>query len=376
MVGPSINQCGIESSFSGTDQDWLAIIGSLSDSVTLVDRMGVVLFTNHQSSSARAEISVGDSVYSQFQLPDQKAVRRHVADVFGTGIPAGFEMRDAAGGPGWYRFLVKSFRNAQQITRVVVIKTDVTEQKMAQESRVNNEIQMLETQRLAAIAQLAAGVGHEINNPLSVIQGYTEVLLNGDQSEDVYFQLNNVLVASQRINKIVKELNRLARYTQPIKTPVSMNIIVDQVVLLKRPDFERSKIRIIDRVSNALLHVTANPYQLVQAIVNILTNAQQSIASVDRAGEIVITSSQDHAYSKVHFSDNGSGIDPANIDKVFDPFFTTHEINDSAGLGLSVSYSIARQNSGRLWVESVLGQGATFHLELPIRKGSSQEIPE
>ena len=217
MVDPPTNQAEVGPTFAGRDQDWLAVMESLSDSITMIDRKGAVLFTNHQNCAADAEIAVGDSVYSQFQLSDQETFRRHVADVFGARGPVRFEMCEIPGGPSWSSFLLKTFEDAQQITRVVIIRTGITAQKLAQESLANSELQMLEIQKSAAIAQLAAGVGHEINNPLSVIQGYTELMLSGNHSEDVYLQLNQVLAASQRISKIVKELNQLARYTQPTK---------------------------------------------------------------------------------------------------------------------------------------------------------------
>ncbi|MDA1219950.1 MAG: ATP-binding protein [Chloroflexi bacterium] len=362
------NQIPTEPAFLGTAQDWLAIIGSFADSITLIDEKGVVLFTNHQNYLAEAEVLVGDSVYSQFELSRQEMLQRYVDQVFQTGGPVRFEMDVAAvsGESAWYSFLLNIVKDSQQVTRAVVVKTDITGQKLAQDSRENSEKQSREAQRLASIAQFAAGVGHEINNPLGVIQGYTEMLLDGSHSEGDLVQLNNVFAASQRIKKVVSELNQLSRNTQPTKVLVNINSIVEQAISLKKEDFEKSEIKIIYRLFDGLPQVTADPYQLVQAILNVLTNAQKAIMLVGREGEIIITSSQDSGYVRLDISDNGSSIDPVRIDKAFDPFISPRDIGENAGLGLSVSDSIIRQNNGRLRVESDLDRGATFRLELPI----------
>lgn len=368
------SQFPTQPSVLGTNQDWLAIIGSFCDSITLTDENGVVLFTNYQDGSGEAEAVVGSSVYSQIEPSDQETFKRYIDYVFQTGGPVRFEIAASASGePVWHSFLVNTVKDSTEITRAVIVRTDITEQKLAQNSREMNEKHLRETQRLASIAQFAAGVGHEINNPLGVIQGYTELLLDGCQTEAASLQLNNMLAASQRIKRVVKELNQLSRHTQPTKILVNINSIVEQAISLKKADFDISNIQIVEHLVDGLPQVSADPYQLVQAILNILTNAQKAITLVGRKGEIIIASSWDGGQVKLDISDNGSGIDPAYIDRVFDPFFTTREIGENAGLGLSVSYSIIRQNNGRLWVESVLDQGATFHFELPIEPQNYNE---
>ena len=235
------------------------------------------------------------------------------------------------------------------------------------ESQRRQEQELLkETVRLASIGQLAAGVAHELNNPLTSVLGYSQMMLASDVPESLKADLRIVVSESQRAAKVIEKLQLFARKDGPEKSYVNVNSIIQRAVDLKTHDLSNSDVKITCDLGDSVPNSMIDENQLVQVIVNILTNAEQSIAATHKSGRVSIQSFTTQGRIEIRIKDNGPGIPKDHLGKIFEPFFTTKEVGAGTGLGLSICYGIVEQHGGLLWAESAEGQGATFHIELPI----------
>jgi len=373
MASLSTQRHHIERPTHVSDQDWTLIVENPPCTISIVASDGTIVFTNRQPGHAEEPDPVGRSIYSQISPVDRDTMKRSIANAIHDGNKSVFETyeKQPTGTIVWYTNCVKPLINDQAIASAIVITHNITEHKQADQSSEEssqNEIAHQENNREASFASIAAKIGHEINNPLAVIQGYTEILIGSDQPPTILAQLQNILEASRRIDKVIKGLTQLARHAEPTKIEIDANTVIEKATEIKRRDLDSDNIRIMAYRHEDLPPISVDPYQLIQAIVNILTNAQQAISTATDEGVIYITLSEETDYISISISDNGPGFEPTHLEKLFDPFFTTFNPGQGTGLGLSISKAIVEKNNGRLWAESKLGEGATFHLELPIAK--------
>ena len=228
------------------------------------------------------------------------------------------------------------------------------------------EEQVRETSRLASIGQLAAGVAHEINNPLTSVVGYCRLLMTEQLSDSVMADIQTIHCEAQRAAKIVQNLLLFARKTDSDKHYFDIASLLVRAQELKCYDFKASNIEVINDVSPGLPFTMVDEHLLVQVFLNILANAEQECMAAHGGGQVVVRARTLGDRIRISISDDGPGIPQANLNKIFEPFFTTKEVGKGTGLGLSICYGIIRQHGGDLWAESEAGKGATFHLELPV----------
>ena len=228
------------------------------------------------------------------------------------------------------------------------------------------EEQVRETSRLASIGQLAAGVAHEINNPLTSIVGYCQLLMAQKLSDSLSSDIQTIYCEAQRAAKIVQNLLLFARKTDSDKRYLDIAVLLERAQELMSYDFKASNINVIKKVSSDLPKTMVDEYQIVQVFLNILANAEQECRATNRRGQLAIRARTVGDRIRISISDDGPGITPLNLNQIFEPFFTTKEVGKGTGLGLSICYGIIRQHGGDLWAESDSGNGATFHIELPI----------
>jgi two-component system NtrC family sensor kinase len=226
--------------------------------------------------------------------------------------------------------------------------------------------QVNEAERLAAIGQLASGVAHEINNPLSIILGYTGLLLD-DKSVNGQFRedLETIYANANVCKRIVEDLLNFSRKSKTEFAYHSINDIIDSVVEMLHYKFQEKNITVQKNYSTDLPLLLVDDDKIKQVCMNILINSFQAVGD---HGIIEISTSLNEADSSANIcvQDNGSGIDDAIIDKIFQPFFSTKPIGEGTGLGLSVSYGIIREHNGVIKAESNGPNGASFTIELPI----------
>lgn len=235
------------------------------------------------------------------------------------------------------------------------------------------ESQLLQADKLASLGQLSAGVAHEINNPLGLILGYTQLLLRDvKQEEQLWDDLKTIEKHTMNCKRIVEDLLKFSRSTDTKKTSTNLNELVNEVLAVVEANFELDNVRILRKLSQGIPRVTVDPDKMKQVFMNLLMNARQAI---DEAGSIVVSTSSENEGQEVliSFADDGCGIQPSLIDKIFDPFFTNKSTGMGTGLGLSVSYGIIKDHEGEISVESKPQHGAVFNIRLPIQAAGSDE---
>ncbi|MGQ9748191.1 two-component system sensor histidine kinase NtrB [Desulfosoma sp.] len=247
----------------------------------------------------------------------------------------------------------------------LVVK-DVTQRKIMQQ-------QLLQADKLASIGQLAAGVAHEINNPLGIILGYTQLLIREEpQGTERYDDLKTIEKHARTCKTIVEDLLSFARSAHTRKEPASVHDLVREVLSVVRHNLELKRIQVMTDFDATVPDLVVDRNKMRQVFMNLIMNAQQAIA---KDGRIEIrTSLVDNGRTvQITVSDTGTGISPEHLPRIFDPFFTTKSTGEGTGLGLSVSYGIVKDHGGEILVASELGKGSVFTVRLPVR-GEKLEI--
>jgi len=244
------------------------------------------------------------------------------------------------------------------VTSMVMVLTDITDSAVLRDKLVHAE-------KMAAVGQLVSGVAHEVNNPLTAILGFADLLLeNSDLPDGARKDLRVILQEAQRTKQIVQNLLSFARQMPPQRNPLQLNSILRRTVQLRSYDFHSHGIEVIEHFDEELPDVMGDAQQLQQVFLNILNNAYDAVREVGRPARIEIMSTKFGDAVEVSFSDNGKGISQA--DRIFDPFFTTKEIGKGTGLGLSICYGIVKEHGGEILCHNnIAGYGATFIVRLP-----------
>jgi PAS domain S-box-containing protein len=244
------------------------------------------------------------------------------------------------------------------VTSIVVVLTDITDSAVLRDKLVHAE-------KMAAVGQLVAGVAHEVNNPLTAILGFADLLMeNTDLPETARKDLRVILQEAQRTKQIVQNLLSFARQMPPQRDAVQLNSILRRTVQLRSYDFASHGVEVREHLDEDLPDVIGDAHQLQQVFLNILNNAYDAVHEIGRPARVEIMSTKTGDAVEVSFRDNGDGIiDPG---KIFDPFFTTKEIGKGTGLGLSICYGIVKEHGGEILCHNNFGgQGATFIVRLP-----------
>jgi two-component system NtrC family sensor kinase len=246
-----------------------------------------------------------------------------------------------------------------RVTNIVVVMTDVTDSAMLRAKLVHAE-------KMAAVGQLVSGVAHEVNNPLTAILGFTDLLMeNPGIPENARRDLRVILQEAQRTKQIVQNLLSFARQMPPQREPVQLNSILERTVHLRSYDLISHGIQVIERLDQALPVVVGDSHQLQQVFLNILNNAYDAVRETARPARIEIHSTHAAPFVEISFRDNGMGI--ADPERIFDPFFTTKDVGKGTGLGLSICYGIVHEHGGEILCHNnVNSEGATFTVRLPV----------
>ncbi|MCJ7514694.1 MAG: PAS domain S-box protein, partial [Dehalococcoidia bacterium] len=244
---------------------------------------------------------------------------------------------------------------------------DVTERKLAEEERRQLELKAQITSRLASVGEMAAGVAHEINNPLTGVTGYAQLLIDRkDIPEDIRSDLAAINDGAQRVAGIVQRLLAFSRQTRPQRKLVDINELIEGTLVLRAYHLRVNNIEVVTRLARGFLETVADPGQIQQVLLNLIVNAETEMKLAHGKGKLTITTKKKDKTIKIYIKDNGPGIKPEVMDKIFDPFFTTREVGQGTGLGLSLCYGIVTEHRGKIYAESKPGKGATFIVELPV----------
>jgi PAS domain S-box-containing protein len=244
------------------------------------------------------------------------------------------------------------------VTCIIAVLTDITDSAMLRDKLVHAE-------KMAAVGQLVSGVAHEVNNPLTAILGFADLLMeNSDIPESARKDLRVILQEAQRTKQIVQNLLSFARQMPPQRAAVQLNSILRRTVQLRSYDFTSHGVEVIEHLDENLPEVMGDAHQLQQVFLNILNNAYDAVHEIGRSPRIEIMSTKADDAVEVSFRDNGNGV--TQPDRIFDPFFTTKEVGKGTGLGLSICYGIVKEHGGEILCHNNLGApGATFIVRLP-----------
>ena len=256
-----------------------------------------------------------------------------------------------------------------KIEGVVFSGRDVTELKRLEE-------QLIQAEKLAAMGQMLAGVAHELNNPLTAILGVTELLRERPTADDVASrQLELTHRQARRAARIVQNLLEFSRPASPQKKPVDLNSIIERTLQLHEHSLRRNNVEVDFRPQTDFPQVVGDANQLIQVFLNLVTNAEQAIREVRDSGRIQIRFARYDSRVSVTFQDDGVGLSPQSIPRLFDPFYTTKRPGGGTGLGLSICLSIIREHGGTIEAAALPAGGSAFAVYLPAAAEPGQSAP-
>ncbi len=233
--------------------------------------------------------------------------------------------------------------------------------------------QLVQSEKLASMGKLAAGVAHEINNPLTGILLYANMVLDGMDPDDTYRQkLQNVVEDANRCSEIVKNLLAYSRQTNSLRKPLKVNDLVDEGLALIRDQKLFMNIRLKKEYAPSDLFIKVDKNQMAQVVINMVINAMDAM---EKHGTLTLRTYLDQRKKAVCLEviDTGCGIPEGLLSKIFDPFFTTKELGQGTGLGLSTVYGIIKENQGKISVKETNANGTTFLLQFPQHQTESGE---
>ncbi len=254
--------------------------------------------------------------------------------------------------------------SSQEIASVGIF-TDLRPRLKMEQRLQETHLQLVSSEKMASLGKLAAGIAHEINNPLGGILIYSSLMIEDLPEEDSKRgDLARIVQEAGRCKEIVKSLLEFARQTEPKMEPTDVNRAINDGLFFLVNQALFHNIRIVKNLDPFLPFVQGNASQLKQVFMNIIVNAAEAMHG---NGTLTITTypAPDRRRVSVEFTDTGEGIPEENLTRIFDPFFTTKDVGKGTGLGLATSYGIVEDHGGKIGVRSKVGEGTTFTIELP-----------
>jgi PAS domain S-box-containing protein len=246
------------------------------------------------------------------------------------------------------------------ITGALFMIQDTTQERAAKR-------QMQQTEKLSALGQLAAGVAHELNNPLTSIIGYAQLLASSSADAQTQSDLERIIRQGKRAARIVQNLLTFVGEHEPRRVSTDINDVLRTALEMRQYEFQAGNIAVSMELADDVPATLADYHQLQQVFFNLLLNAEQAMLEANNGGQMVIRSRLlDGKTIHVEVQDDGPGIPSESLSRIFDPFFTTKTVGKGTGLGLSICYGIIEEHGGTIRAESEPGHGATFIVEIPV----------
>ena len=341
------------------------LIESASDAIVTLDRDGRLTSLNPalERACGRTRDALLHTAFAELIDPrDRAEVVAAIADTF-RGERRHVDLRYPAVNGELRRcsLTLTPVVEDDQIDGVLGVVRDVTDERRLTE-------QLIQQEKLAAIGQLVSGVAHELNNPLASVLAFGQLLLMAPESAPAdRAKLEAITQEARRAAKIVSNLLTFARQHQPERTVTDLNRVLQDTLELRQYALRVAGVEVEVKLDSALPPTWADPFQLQQVVLNLIVNAEHALATRDRDRRLRVISAQTKSGATLilRVADNGSGISPEILPRIFNPFFTTKPVGEGTGLGLSISDGIIREHGGRITVDSRVGQGTTFTIELP-----------
>ncbi len=391
QVAHAIEEKKLAQEVEKSTRRYRTLVDTMNDGLFTVDLREKITFSNPalaRLTGYREDEMIGQPL--SFLLPAESGAEfRRRSRLHHGGAGARFEVRlvSRVGDPIPVLISANPYVQNNAMVGVFAIVSDLREQKRAEEERRRMHEEALETnvklrdsmqqlqaaqeqliqaEKLSALGEMISGVAHELNNPLTGVMGYAQLLVSMGATEEMKKNLERIQKEAVRCQKIVQNLLTFARKHHPERKLVDLNDVARSTLDLRAYNLRVDNIEVELDLDETLPPVMADAYQLQQVFVNIINNAHQAIVDAGRQGRLIIRTSRHDALNRIEFIDNGPGIPEDKMGKIFDPFFTTKEIGRGTGLGLSLSYGIVKEHEGQIMAKSEPGQGATFIVELPV----------
>lgn len=365
-----------EQALRESEAQYSALVKSLTDAVFKI-RDGTIIWCNERVEAVygytRYDL-IGMKVTSLFpeDIDRREFFKEVSAAIKGQGFFRGTgKVRKKDGSIAYVEYAISLIPDSDPV-ELVALGHDITARKRAEEEKRKLEEQFTVAGRLAAVGELAAGIAHELNNPLASILGFAQLLTTKDTLDDTTNKgLHIMYKEAQRAAEITSNLLSFARPHDASKGLICINQALRETIDLRAHQLKVNNIELVAELQPDLPMTMANFQQMQEVFLNIINNAEQAMLEAHGRGKLLVTTIAEDTTIKITFTDDGPGISQENMTKIFDPFFTTKAVGKGTGLGLSICYGLVRAHGGRICARSALGQGATFIVEIPIVSDSS-----
>ena len=343
-------------------QEWRATFDSITDIIIIQDKDNRITRVNKaaaDSLNTTPKALLGRLCQEAMHDTQEPPVKCPHIETLNTGKPAESEIFNSKLEAYFHEVTSPIFNEKGEVNGSIMVARDVTKQKRMEE-------QLIVTDRLASIGELSSGIAHELNNPLTSVIGFSQLLMEGDVPENMRENLATIYDEAQRAAVIVKNLLTFARKHAPVKQMSQVNTVVEGVLKLRSYEQKVNNIEVEKHQAVNLPEIMMESFQMQQVFLNIIINAEFAMLEAHQKGKLTVTTEVANNMLKISFADDGPGISEANLKRIFDPFFTTKEVGKGTGLGLSICHGIVTEHGGQIYVKSEIGQGATFIVELPL----------
>jgi len=345
-----------------------SLIDALEDDLGIQDKHYNIIYQN-EPSKAQFGDRIGEKCYRAYEGRDKVCDNCPVERAFkdGKSHTSEREMVTPSGEVTYWENTANPIRDAGgEIVACIEVGRNITERKQSEEREKELQKELLLSSRLASIGELAAGVAHQINNPLTGVLGFSQRLLKKSTDQETSQYLKRIYTEAERAAKVVQNLLTFARRRQPHKQYSAINEIIESALEFRAYELKTSNIEVVTRLAPNLPQIMVDFYQIQEVFLNIILNAEQAMTEANSGGKLTIKTEERKEYIRTTFTDNGPGIPAEHLDKIFDPFYTTKEEKGGTGLGLSVCHGITTEHGGKIYARSKPGKGTTFFTELPL----------
>lgn len=366
MVGPAMASIVATNRITRERTTYNLALASMKDAVILLDRQFRTVYANALGERLVDAIDPGrqfrtvaehlPAMPEELRGPFERAAMLHEH-------VSGRALVPVAGVAAWvdYDFIPLDDPDLSML----VVASDVTAEVQHEEQRERHREEMEKAARLAALGELIGGVAHELNNPLTAILGFAELMEKASPGEDFEEEVEIIRKEALRARDIVRDLLFIARPGQVERGEVQIEAVVGHVERLRRPAWSQLGIEVSIDTAGMGSAIYGNEHQLTQVLLNLVTNAENAVQDNPRP-RIAVRARTRGERAIIEVEDNGHGMDAATRDRIFEPFFTTRQ-GDGTGLGLSLSYSMVAAHDGQIEVQSTPGAGTIFRVVLPLR---------
>ena len=356
----------MEEALRDSEEKLRKMFESATDGISVIDLKGIITEVNQRTAemhgfSSKDELR-GKSAFELLAPRDHERIAANMKKVIKQGAIRGVEYTllraDGSEFPGELSTSALKDARGNLIGHITIVR-DISAQKQQSE-------QLMMADRLASIGELAAGTAHELNNPLTSVIGFSQLLMEKDIPDDIREDVKLIYNEAKRAADVTKNLLTFARKHRPVKQLSQINNIIEDVLKLRAHEHKVNGIEVKRRLAHDLPEIMVDYFQMQQVFLNIIINAEYFMTEAHKRGTLTITTKKQNSSVRISITDDGPGIPPENLSRIFDPFFTTKEAGKGTGLGLSICHGIVTEHGGHIYARNQPGKGATLVVELPI----------